>query len=158
MIGFETHDHHSCIRAGVEAAEAHCAAHGLQFTPQRRRVLEILLERHTALGAYDILEVLREEGLGTQPPVAYRALEFLVSNGFAHKIERLNAFIACAHMGTDHTPVFLICSNCNKVAETHTDALRTGLPELAREAGFKLDRVVIEALGLCPACQERAAA
>jgi len=158
MLGFEHHDHHSCIRTGVDAAEDYCNRHNLQFTPQRRRVLEILLERHAALGAYDILEVLREDGLGAQPPVAYRALEFLVSHGFAHKIERLNAFVACAHMGLDHTPVFLICSTCDKVAETHADNLRTGLPEAAQAAGFQLDRVVIEATGRCPACQKGRAA
>jgi Fur family zinc uptake transcriptional regulator len=82
------------------------------LTPVRRRVLEILLAQHRALGAYDILDTLREEGLGSQPPVADRALDFLIKNGFAHKIERLNAFIACTHLGQSHTPAFLICWNC----------------------------------------------
>jgi Fur family zinc uptake transcriptional regulator len=81
----------------LAAAEARCAAGGLRFTPVRRKVLEILLQDHRALGAYSILDRLREEGFGSQPPVAYRALDFLVANGLAHKIERLNAFIACVH-------------------------------------------------------------
>lgn len=66
--GFERHDHKACIRDGVAAADEYCRARGLHFTPVRRRVLELLLEEHRALGAYDILDRLREEGLGSQPP------------------------------------------------------------------------------------------
>jgi Fur family zinc uptake transcriptional regulator len=156
-IGFERHDHTSCIRSGITAVDARCAAHGLQFTPVRRRVLEILLQEHRALGAYDILDKLRAENLGSQPPVAYRALDFLVQHGFAHKIERLNAFIACAHMGHDHTPAFLICRSCDAVAETHTDPARGMLGRAAQDSGFAIEQAVVEALGLCPACQEAAA-
>jgi Fur family zinc uptake transcriptional regulator len=42
------------------------------------KTLEILLQDHRALGAYDILDRLRAAGFGSQPPVAYRALDFLV--------------------------------------------------------------------------------
>ncbi len=97
VVGFEPHDHIGCIADAITVAEARCTANGLQMTPVRRRVLEILLQEHVALGAYAILERLRQEGLGSQPPVAYRALDFLVKHGFVHKIERLNAFVACSH-------------------------------------------------------------
>ena len=111
-LGFEHHNHDACIADALARAEAHCASHGLKFTPVRRRTLEILLHEHRALGAYDLLDLLAQDGLGKQPPVAYRALDFLVSAGFAHKIERLNAYIACSHLGDDHSPAFLICRNC----------------------------------------------
>lgn len=156
MIGFETHDHRRCIRAAISAASAHCRAAGLQFTPVRRRVLEILLERHQALGAYDILDQLRQEGLGSQPPVVYRALEFLVAHGFAHRIERLNAFVACAHLGESHSPAFLICRACGKVGEACAPPGRTPVEAAARASGFHVERVVIEAEGTCPTCTETA--
>ena len=90
--GFDPHDHDHCIADALSAAEDACARRKLNLTPVRRRVLEILLQQHKAMGAYDILARLESEGLGSQPPVAYRALDFLVSNGFAHKIEGLNAY------------------------------------------------------------------
>jgi len=152
-LGFEQHDHQSCKRSALAAAEAHCARHRLNFTPQRRRVLEILLEGHRAMGAYEILDTLREEGLGAQPPVAYRALDFLVSNGFAHKIERLNAFIACTHPDAAHTPAFLICRSCNAVAETHAEPARGMLGAAADDAGFEIEQAVVEAVGRCPRCR-----
>ncbi len=151
-IGFETHDHHNCIRDGLEAVAGYCATNRLQFTPVRRRALEILLQQHRAMGAYEILDQLREDGLGSQPPVAYRALDFLISHGFAHKIERVNGFIACTHPGHDHTPVFLICRECDAVAETHAEPSRGMLGEAASETGFTIEQAVVEVLGLCPNC------
>ncbi len=152
-IGFERHDHHSCIAGGLAAVDAECKTRSLQFTPVRRRVLEILLKEHRALGAYEILDKLREEGLGSQPPVAYRALDFLVANGFAHKLERLNAFIACTHPGTHHVPVFMICRECGSVAETNARSAKDIIGTFADDAGFQIERAVIEAEGICPNCR-----
>ena len=152
-IGFKTHDHHVCIETALAQAVARCRDAGLNLTPVRRRVLEILLARHRAMGAYDILDHLREEGLGSQPPVVYRALDFLVRNGFAHRIECLNAFIACAHPGTTHAPAFLICRGCDAVAEAGPEPARAAIARAAEQAGFAIERSVIEAEGLCPACR-----
>ena len=71
MIGFENHDHKACISEALDTVEKRCKASGLKFTPVRRRVLEILLKEHRALGAYDILDQLRAEGVvtGTGKPL-----------------------------------------------------------------------------------------
>ena len=156
-VGFEKHDHTACMAGALDAAESACAAQGLRLTKGRRRVLEILLQEHRAMGAYDILGLMADEGYGAQPPVVYRALDFLVGNGFAHKIERLNAYIACSHPGDDHAPVFLICRDCGVVAETGM-SLRNSLGAAAERVGFTIETTVIEAEGLCPACREKGAA
>jgi Fur family zinc uptake transcriptional regulator len=151
-LGFTHHDHEACVRDALVAAETRCAAGGLRLTPVRRRVLELLLHEHRALGAYAILDKLREEGFGSQPPVAYRALDFLVANGLAHKIERLNAFIACGHPNEGHTPAFMICRLCDAVAETYSSPARGALGDAARATGFRIERTVVEAEGVCPSC------
>lgn len=151
---FAPHDHSRCASEAMAQAEALCAASGARFTPVRRRVLEILLEEHRALGAYDVLERLAAEGFGHQPPVAYRALDFLVDQGLAHRIRRLNAFTACTHPGDAHAPVFLICDGCGAVAEAPGKAVRAELEDAAAGIGFTVERANIEALGLCPGCRE----
>lgn len=156
MIGFEPHDHTHCIASAVDAADAHCIKAGVKLTPARRRVLEILLKEHRALGAYDILEILAKNGHAAQPPVAYRALDFLVGQGFAHRIERLNAFVACAHPGENHAPAFLICRLCDGVAEASSEIARGRLGKAAEAAGFTIERAVVEAVGICPNCQDAA--
>lgn len=155
-LGFTRHDHDACVSSTLAAAEAHCASEGLRFTPVRHKVLEILLQEHRALGAYAILDKLRDDGFGSQPPVAYRALDFLVANGLAHKIERLNAFIACAHPNQSHTPAFMICRLCDAVAETQSSPARGALGDAARATGFRIERTVVEAEGVCPACATEA--
>lgn len=151
-IGFEQHDHSVCIDSALTQAEQRCASRKLQFTPVRRRVLEILLERHRAMGAYEILDILAAGGHGSQPPVAYRALEFLVQHGFAHRIERLNAYTACAYPAEEHVPAFLICRACKAVAEAETELRQGRLGKAAQCTGFVIERIVVEAEGLCPGC------
>ena len=153
---FEHHDHSHCCGDSLTRAEALMAERGARLTPVRRRVLELLLESHRALGAYDVLERLSAEGFGNQPPVAYRALEFLTEHGLAHRVRRLNAFAACMHPGEDHAPVFLICRGCNAVAEAPGAPVRAALEESAASLGFTVERASIEALGLCPKCREAA--
>lgn len=152
-VEFRRHDHRGCVAGALRKAEDRCAAAGLRLTPVRRRVLELLLEDHRALGAYDILARLAAEGAAAQPPVAYRALDFLTRNGFAHKIERLNAYVACGRPEAPHHPAFLICRSCATVAEAAAPGGDGSVGSAARQAGFQVERVVIEAEGLCPGCQ-----
>lgn len=152
MQGFSDHDHARCETRLAGEAERLCAARGLRLTPLRRRVLEVLAESHRAYGAYDVLERLRAEGVASQPPSVYRALDFLVAQGFAHRVERLSAFVACAQPGRDHDPAFLICRACETVAETPMEPSQTGIGPAARSAGFAVERVCVEGVGLCPAC------
>jgi Fur family zinc uptake transcriptional regulator len=140
------------VHSALEEADRQCAQEGLRLTAVRRKVLEILLQGHRAMGAYEVLDILREDGFGSQPPVAYRALDFLVAHGFAHKIERLNAFVACAHPGARHSPAFMICRLCQSVAEAQSSQDAGPLGDAARAAGFHVEQTVVEAEGVCPAC------
>ncbi len=155
-IGFEKHDHKACVAQALATAEARCAAEGLRLTPVRRKVLELLLQKHRALGAYAILDLLRDAGFGSQPPVAYRALDFLTEHGFVHKIQRLNAFVACAHPSETHSPAFMICRLCDAVAEAHATSAKGALGPAAQAAGFHIEKTVVEAEGVCPACMDKA--
>ncbi|MGL4321451.1 MAG: transcriptional repressor [Paracoccaceae bacterium] len=155
-IAFAAHDHSTCSADVLARAEDLAKSNSARFTPVRRRVLEILLEEHRALGAYDVLQRLAADGFGNQPPVAYRALEFLVDQGFAHRIDRLNAFVACMHPGEVHSPAFLICRTCHAVAEAPAYPVRSALEKAAATVGFVVERSSIEAVGLCPQCKAAA--
>ena len=151
-VALKKHEHSHCIDDAINTAEAYCKNTKLRFTPIRRKVLEILVQEHRAIGAYTILERLRKDGFGSQPPLAYRALEFLTTHGLAHKIERLNAFISCTHPTKEHTPAFLICRTCSSVAETTLDAAKTSLGGIARAVNFRMEGLVMESEGVCSSC------
>ena len=150
------HDHARCIARALARVDATCAEDGLQMTPVRRRVLQILLEQHRALGAYEILDRLRAEGLGSQPPVVYRALDFLIRAGFVHRIETLNAFVACTEGAAGHVPAFLICRQCRRVIETPAEPASGQLERAAQGAGFQIENAVREAGGRCADCRAAA--
>jgi Fur family transcriptional regulator, zinc uptake regulator len=151
---FQPHDHAHCATAARADVLAACAARGLRLTPGRAFVLDRLLASHRAMTAYELLDALAAAGMPSQPPVVYRALDFLVANGFAHRIERLGAFAACTCGAEAHRAAFLICRNCRHVAETAMPRPPRSLSETATAAGFAIERVVIEAEGLCAGCRE----
>lgn len=151
-MAFEAHEHAGCVERGVSAAQELCAARAVRLTESRRRVLEILLADHKALGAYEVLSKLSARGEPAHPPAAYRALEFLVQNGLAHRIERLNAFVACSEPTHGHRPAFLICRDCKSVAEAQVAPDEGVLGETAARIGFRVEQMSIEVEGLCPSC------
>ena len=91
--------------------------------------------------------------MGLQTWNSVRALDFLAEHGFVHKIERLNAFVACSHSGETHSPAFMICRSCTKVVEMEGSP-RSEISSAAQDLGFEVEAVVVEAEGLCPTCQD----
>jgi Fur family zinc uptake transcriptional regulator len=144
------------VAARLAEAERQCADRGARLTPVRRRTLEILLGARKPLGAYEVLETLAADGYGAQPPVAYRALDFLMLHGLVHKVRELNAFTACTHPEAKHSAAFLICRLCGSVAETFAEPKRGALGRAARAVGFEIERTVVEAEGVCADCRAAA--
>jgi Fur family zinc uptake transcriptional regulator len=147
------HDHARCLTDAMALAEASCVRRGQRLTPIRRDVLGTLLASHQPLGAYEILERLAPAGPRPAPITVYRALEFLRENGFVHRIESRNAFVACvhAHVAGDLV-VFLICERCGEVGEASSAELAATVKSAARSAGFTPKSPVIEISGICTHC------
>ncbi len=139
----------------AERVERRCAREGVLLTPLRRRVLDVFSESAAPLGAYAILEELsRREGKQVAPPTVYRTLEFLLEHGFVHKIESLNAYAPCEHLGHAHHGMLVICEGCGRSEEIEDDAVMRAVAATAAGAGFRLSRVMVEAQGLCRRCAE----
>ncbi|MEM7768443.1 MAG: transcriptional repressor [Pseudomonadota bacterium] len=138
-------------RAFLAEAEALVTARGQRLTSIRRKVLELLFEAAAPSKAYDLLGKLDGEG-SAKPPTIYRALDFLQAQGLAHKIESLNAYVACGHASHAHSALFLICEICGQAEELHSVATTAALREETAAAGFRLTRASVEARGLCRAC------
>ena len=150
------HNHEACIAAALEIASAVCRKRELRLTPLRRRVLELVWQQHMPVGAYDLLDALRGDGRRADPPTVYRALDFLVENGFVHRIESLNAYVGCSEPEHAHNGQFLICGNCSRVAEMEDPAISKLIREKADALGFRISQQTVEVTGLCGECRERA--
>jgi len=149
------HDHSACVSRALEHAEAHCRTQGLRFTETRRRVLEIICQRHEPAKAYDILEQLGTDGRRAAPPTVYRALDFLLDACLVHRIDSLNAFVACAHPAPRHNAQLLVCNHCEQVAEIDDPNIHAVLAQGASRLGFIVDHQTVEIHGCCPRCQSK---
>lgn len=153
-LAFERHDHRRCQHQLLTTARNLCASRKLKLTARRQQVLEILLQSHQPMGAYDILAQINrhESGTPVAPPIVYRALEFLLAERLIHRIECRNAFIGCIDPGHRDAAQFLICKGCEKVAELDRPA--TAIQSAASRVGFTIDHSVVEITGLCAECQQ----
>ncbi len=145
------HDH-AATDDHLSEAERVCLGAGETLTPLRRRVLELLLAEPGPAKAYDLLSRLDSSHGPAKPPTIYRALEFLVRMGLAHRIESLNAFVACGVGACARSTVFFICERCGAAREFDAGHAMTDLAEAAAAHGFVIHRTTIEASGLCAAC------
>ena len=146
-----------CFKKAMHEIQKYCLEKNLKFTPLRRKVFEFLLRAHKPLGAYEVLDLLRQEGFASTPPIAYRVLDFLMEHGFVHKIQGLNAFIACSHPNYSHSPAFVICRKCERVAEI--DDKKSGInfqnPSIDN---FIIEKTTVELTGVCTKCSSSAKA
>jgi Fur family transcriptional regulator, zinc uptake regulator len=154
------HAAHQSERASdaLTSAEASCRARGARLTPMRRGVLETLYATHRPLGAYDIIEVLAErDGRRLAPITIYRALDFLLEQGFAHRLASRNAFIACPHgHAADDLVAFLICETCGGVDEMSSSGVAGAISDLLADEGFEPQLQILEISGRCAHCRGQA--
>jgi Fur family transcriptional regulator, zinc uptake regulator len=140
------------IDVAIKKAHELCVEQGEKLTPLRQQVLEILLRRKGPVKAYEVLAELQRERESAAPPTAYRALEFLLSVGLIHKIESLNAYVACTHKEIHRTGLFFVCDDCHSITELEDPKIDRLLSKTGESAGFKVGAAEIEIHGKCRNC------
>lgn len=151
----DPHHHVDDAAAFVQAVERACGERGLRLTPIRAHVLRLIADAGKPLKAYDLLDQVRDgDGPGAAaPPTVYRALDFLLANGFIHKLQSVNAFVACHHPNSaQHSVPFLICDSCHSAVELEDEVVVASLDERARALGFVPQAQTLEVHGLCASC------
>ena len=155
ILEHREHDHRRCATDALGHAETISRREGLRFTKQRREVLQALLTSHVPASAYDVIDRLAENGRRLAPISVYRALDFLVDNRFAHRIESKSAYVACDR-GAECSPeatLFLICDNCGAAGEASSEELGRIVADETRTRAFLPRLRVLEIRGLCARCQ-----
>ena len=137
----------------VKQVEEICASRGVRLTPQRKRVFELICASPKASSAYDLLEELKQSEPQAKPPTVYRALDFLLEQGFIHRVESTNSFIQCCSCNAHkHFSHLLICDKCGNVIELQDDSLVALLAHNAENHEFTITNHVIESHGTCKSC------
>ena len=128
------------------------------LTRNQLLVLEKLEAAVGPLSAYTLLDLLRDDGFRA-PLQVYRALDTLMKGGFVHRLESLNAFVACAepHDHGHSMTAFAICDKCGQVTEFSDETVGRQLDQWVGSTGFVAKKAVIEFRGTCGKCAAMAA-
>ncbi len=128
------------------------------FSEQDHRILKLLKRAKKPLSAYALLDQLRPDGVRS-PPTVYRALDRLLACGAVHRLESLNAFMACSHNADDgakgHLSAFAICASCGMAWEIHDPALARTIKKVGKKFFAQLNQEVLEISGLCASCEKK---
>ena len=142
-----------------------CHKSGLQITPLREQVLDIVLELDGVIKAYTVLaQMQRSSASVVAPPTAYRALDFWAEHGVLHKIPAVNGYVLCTHARHDcdshchagaheHNSSFiLVCTECGAVDEQSLTAEWAALRSAVAAGGFNLNEEHVVLTGICAKC------
>lgn len=137
----------------VEFALGRLRERGLRITRGRRLVLDALGRAERPLSPYALHDQLAREGCAVDTVSIYRTLETLEENGLAHRVAFSGGYLPCRledHPGCHH---HLICRACGTVQEVDCPGMAAVERGAAAESRFRIERHLVEFVGLCPACQ-----
>jgi Fur family zinc uptake transcriptional regulator len=139
----------------VNTHQQHEARAGQRLTRNQGLVFDTLAAAEGPLSAYGILDALRDDGLRA-PLQVYRALDKLVEAGLVHRLESINAFVACSHPHPHKNRIiaFAICEACGQVSEFSDETVERQLGAWAEKHSFQPSKTVIEIRGTCANCTE----
>lgn len=118
---------------------------------QDRLISEALKEAGRPVSAYELIDSLRGKAT-LAPQTVYRALDRLIASGAAHRLESLNAFVACSHAVHTGTAIFAICDRCGAVTEFDEPKAVAALSGWAAKAKFSVRQMTLELRGTCQTC------
>jgi Fur family ferric uptake transcriptional regulator len=122
-------------------------AGGRRVTRQRALIWDVLMragERH--LSAREVADALPELHQAT----VYRALDVLVSEGLARRMEVDGR--ALYELAAEHLHHHVVCTACGEVRHVHDEAVRATLKRVAKETGYVLAHEELTFRGLCGTC------
>ena len=129
--------------------------HKLRTTPQRRLILETVLNSKQHLDAESITNIVKQKDPSVGVATVYRTLRMITSAKFL--VERhfdgtraQFEFVDSAGEHHDH----IICTQCKKIVEFFNEELETLQVEIAQDLNFTLQNHRMELFGVCQRCQK----
>ena len=144
------------LKASIHRVEEICKSNKLGLTEIRKQVFEIIVKKNKPIKAYEILDKISNiNNKPSHPPTVYRAIDFLIENGFVHKLNSINSFVGCFHPKAHKECYFLICKKCNIYQECCDDSLKDRISKTAIHNNFVISNTTLEIEGHCLDCNQK---
>lgn len=142
MVGASGLDH-------VSRGFRHKRAETLRGSILDELVIEILGVTNVPLGAYSIAERLRERRRSGNMMAIYRSLDRLCKRDVIERVESLSAY----RLRTAAGAVLMACARCGTTTPLPVEAEFSAIDKAVRDAGFLLNKLALEAVGICASCR-----
>jgi Fur family peroxide stress response transcriptional regulator len=136
-----------------------CQRHGIPLTHQRQVLFEVMRSMQGHPSPEEVYGLVRERIPSISLATVYKNIHLFIESGLFREVSQ--------HHGTQRIELnsrphhHLVCRECRSLQDIDMDAggglpaeaallSQGGLPE-----GFRLERCVVEWIGLCPDCQSR---
>ncbi len=113
-------------------------------------VVEALEGSPRPLSAYHIADRLQGRRGAAQVASVYRSIERLTEAGRVERVETLSAY----RLSERRTGILLVCGRCGMTRTLAMPAMRMDIAVEVLASGFRLGRLVIEAVGRCTQCPD----
>ena len=140
----------------MHKAQLYCEKHQYRWTEPRERVLRVLANFSSPLGAYEIVSELSSEDRKVKAPSVYRALEFWLEQGFIHKVDSENKFMLCSNHDCDGSFFIFVCQACSRIVETCSKSISKTVFEHGKQMHFNINSINMEVRGVCVDCHNAA--
>ncbi|MEM9775298.1 MAG: Fur family transcriptional regulator [Chloroflexota bacterium] len=125
-------------------------SHGYRFTPQRKQIIDVFLDRHGHLTPRDVYDHLEQLSAAIDQATVYRSLEFFSRLGILHTSQIAGQTVFELSQAVTHH--HLVCRKCDEVLpldDHHFDQL---VEHLWAEHKFKAELSHVTISGLCSKC------
>ncbi len=126
------------------------------LTHNEELVYDVLKGGKGPMKAYDLLDKLKTRGVRA-PMTVYRALDGLEAKGIVHKLDTMKSYVLCSHDEPHAVQTFLVCTNCEGVAEVDEDVaalpvVETNIKSVVQATNFRMKEARLEIKGICSSC------
>lgn len=129
--------------------------HGYKLTSQRRVVIQAIASNQEHLTPAAIYETVHQGQPNIGLVTIYRTLEILARLKLICELHAGDSCRSYTISAPEHHH-HLICSNCGKVVDFPSCELEEAQQSLSKQTGFRIDGHLLEFIGLCQACLEKA--
>jgi Fur family ferric uptake transcriptional regulator len=142
----------------LERFTAYLRQKNLRMTPERRSVLEEILEHQGHFDAEEILQFLhRRRRRGVSRATLYRTLEHLQGAGLVTMHRFGTGQARYEHVYGRHHHDHLVCESCGLVIEFVNEEIERLQEQVCRRHAFHSTNHVMQIFGRCRRCHEKAA-
>lgn len=122
------------------------------LTRNQAMVYQALLDLGRAAKAYELLDILRAQGVKAAPTV-YRALHELQDKGLVQHVLSNRTFFALEQPDQQHRQkLLLVCDECGETRLIKSNSVLSALKSNARASGFVVQSYHLEISTDCKAC------